>query len=219
MGTVQIIRTEVPGASGTHLVGRSPARTLLGGVDIPEIGLTGRFLGALDLILLQKSGYDFVEVPAGLRSRLFGAEVTTCGGGLGTIEGFEDPLQPVVRPLVVIAPQSWPPPTGISVWRRLLPQSAIQPGLAVNLVLEGEEISGEITQAPQYLPYWDAYHSALAAQGKFSTTLLSTAVGAAVVPAHEPDVLLGMLIAVQSSGGETLCNIFPLASLQPGGPI
>jgi hypothetical protein len=215
---IQVLRAEVHDQTTGTVIGRSPARTLLGGIEAPDIGLQARYLAAADLVLLQQSGQAFVPVPDGLRSRLRGANVTTPGGGLvGTAERFQDPLQPVIWPLVVIAPSVWPPPAGIPVWRRVLPQADIAPGLAVNLLLPSMEVVGEITQAPRQLPYGDASHSALAAQTRFPATVRDTAHGAPVVCRADTELLVGMIIGTQTAAGETLVNVYPLAAAAEGG--
>jgi hypothetical protein len=218
MGTIEVLRKEVLDSSGGTLVGRSPALPLLGGVDLPQLGLSRLYLAALDLVLYQQSGLDFVPVPDALRSRLLEAPVTTPGGGLlGSVEDFQDPLQPIIVPLVRISPNVWPPPATIPLWQQVVAQEEITPGLAVTLLLPVQEVNGTITDPPAHLPYFGPSFQALAAQAQFPGSLNHLMHGAPVVRRDERNALVGMLIGAQAATGGTLTNIFPLAAVREGG--
>jgi len=218
MGTIEVLRKKVLDNSGGTLVGKSPALPLLGGVDLPQLALSRLYLAALDLVLYQQSGGSFVPVPDALRSRLLGASVTAPGGGLlGTVEDFEDPLQPIILPLVKISPNVWPPPSTISLWQQVVAQEEIAPGLAVTLLLPDEEVDGTITDAPTHLPYFGPSFQALAAQAQFPGSLNHLMHGAPVVRRDEKKALVGMLIGTQAEAGGTLTNVFPLAPAREGG--
>jgi len=212
MGTIQVRRQAVL-AAGEVVVEASPVCLLSGAVELPDLGLRTMYLGPFDLVHFQQLANKAVSIPPGLRSRLFGVAVGSPGGGpVGTIDDFEDPLQPLVNPVVIIKPQQWPPPATISVWRRVLPEPAIQPGVTVDLLLREQEIRGKITAAPHHVSYLDPGHQVLAAQARFSATIPATAHGAPVVAGDDREALLGMLISTETEAGISLTNIFPLAA-------